>query len=99
MGWLDVPGASCHVSPQPQLKGSTEMAHKRRSLDKEGFNIHFTHLDMLRIETVLKRLSEADGSEIVLISSEENEWLSDAMQLFAPELPAGEYPIGTSKHG
>lgn len=49
------------------------------------------HVEMLKLEKLLKFLNEgvdADG-----LGSEENEWLSNALDFFAPELPPGEYPI------
>lgn len=71
------------------------MALKRRAADDEGFVIQFNHLEMLRIEKLLKLAANMSDN---FLTSEENEWLSDALMLFAPELPIGEYPIGTSKH-
>lgn len=70
------------------------MALKRRTADDGGFIVQLTHLEMLRIEKLLT----VAGFLNPAFTSEENEWLSDALMLFAPELPIGEYPIGTSKH-
>jgi hypothetical protein len=45
---------------------------------------------MLKLEKLFKRL-EAETEE--LLTTEENEWLSNALMLFAPELPSGTYEI------
>ena len=67
------------------------MANRARTQkgDRDEFTIHLSHLEMLKLEKLLKI---AQGAE-TFYSSEENEWLSNALMLFAPELPSGGYQI------
>ena len=64
------------------------MAHKKRE-ENGDTTIRFNSVDMLRIEKLLKI---AEGAH-TFYSSEENEWLSNALDLFVRELPDGRYPI------
>lgn len=68
------------------------MAHKKRNPEYYGGNIviEFEHVDLLRIERLLKILDDTANG---VLTSEENEWLSNALDLFAPETSLGEYPV------
>jgi hypothetical protein len=65
------------------------MANRARNGD--DFTVHLSHLEMLKLEKLLKIL-EQDGATIYL-GPEEEKWLSNALMLFAPELPSGTYEI------
>lgn len=66
------------------------MAQKKRE-ENGDTTIRFEGIDMLRIEKLLKILDH-DGDTIYL-GPEENEWLSNSLDLFARELPDGNYPV------
>jgi hypothetical protein len=63
------------------------MANRARTQNgnRDEFTIHLSHLEMLKLEKLFKRL-EAETEE--LLTTEENE-----LMLFAPELPSGTYEI------
>lgn len=66
------------------------MAYKKRE-ENGDTTIRFDSTDMLRIEKLLKIV--ANETEIQLFTASENEWLSNAQDLFARELPDGRYSI------
>ena len=70
------------------------MANRARNTigGRDEFTIHLSHLEMLKLEKLLKILDNVNGAGAHL-GSEENEWLSNALMLFAPELPSGGYEI------
>lgn len=67
------------------------MANRARNKigERDEFTIHLSHLEMLKLEKLLK----IAGNVKDLYRSDENEWLSNALMLFAPELPSGGYEI------
>lgn len=69
------------------------MANRARSQtgNRDEFTIHLSHLEMLKLEKLMRVFSEGLGADE--LTSEENEWLSNALMLFAPELPSGGYEI------
>jgi hypothetical protein len=66
------------------------MAHKIREAGGTGFNIHFETVEMLKLEKLMRSI---EGIGIEYFTSEELEWASNALRLFAPELPSGGYEI------
>jgi hypothetical protein len=69
-----------------------EMAYKKRNPSHLGGNV-VIEFDDDELQKVEKLLNLAQNLEHNFLTSEENEWLSNALMLFAPELPPGVYPI------
>lgn len=65
------------------------MPTKKRLTDG-GALIEFSRIDLQKVEKLLKLL---DDCAVGAMEATEVEWLSNALDLFAPTNPPGEYPL------